>query len=97
MSGTAARPDAKPRRHGDAWWVVSVLGFAVVLAFLVWPLGRVLGGSVLGESGWLALGETYGRVASHRYYWSSVLNSLGLSAAATIGAVLVGTPLAVAL
>ena len=45
----------------------------------------------------LALGETYGRVDSHRYYWSSVLNSLGLSAAATIGAVLVGTPLALAL
>ena len=97
MSGTAPHPDAGPRRHDDAWWVVSAVGFAVVLAFLVWPLSRVLAGSVLGESGWLAFGETYGRVASHRYYWSSLLNSLGLSAAATIGAVLVGTPLALAL
>jgi uncharacterized membrane protein len=60
---------------------VSAVGFAVVLAFLVWPLGRVLAGSVLGDTGWLALGETYGRVVSHRYYWSSFLNSLGLSAA----------------
>jgi iron(III) transport system permease protein len=97
MSGATARPDVKTGRHRDAWWVVSVAGFAVVLAFLVWPLARVLAGSVLGESGWLEIGETYGRVARHRYYWSSVLNSLGLSAAATVGAVLVGTPLAVAL
>ena len=97
MSETARRPAAPPRRHSDAWWVVSAVGFAVVLAFLVWPLGRVLAGSVLGDTGWLALGETYGRVVSHRYYWSSFLNSLGLSAAATLGAVLVGTPLAVAL
>jgi iron(III) transport system permease protein len=97
VSETARRPAAPPRRHSDAWWVVSAVGFAVVLAFLVWPLGRVLAGSVLGDTGWLALGETYGRVVSHRYYWSSFLNSLGLSAAATLGAVLVGTPLAVAL
>jgi iron(III) transport system permease protein len=76
---------------------VSAVGFAAVLAFLVWPLGRVLAGSLLGEQGWLAIGETYGRVIAHRYYWSSILNSLALSTAATFGAVLVGTPLAVAL
>ena len=97
MSAAAVGPDVRPRRHGDGWWAVSALGFILVLAFLIWPLGRVLVGSVLGESGWLALGETYGRVVRHRYYWSSVLNSLGLSVAATVGAVLVGTPLAIAL
>jgi iron(III) transport system permease protein len=97
MSPGSPAASAHPRRRGDAWWVVSAFGFAAVLAFLVWPLARVLAGSVLGDQGWLAFGETYGRVVSHRYYWSSVLNSLGLSAAATVGAVLVGTPLALAL
>jgi iron(III) transport system permease protein len=97
MSGRVASLPMRPPRHADRWWIVSAIGFAAVLAFLVWPLGRVLVGSVIGDRGWLALGETYGRVVSHRYYWSSVLNSLGLSAAATFGAVLIGTPLALAL
>jgi iron(III) transport system permease protein len=97
VSEIAPAPGIGRRRHRDAWWVVSAVGFLVVLAFLVWPLSRVLSGSLVGDGGWLALGETYGRVASHRYYWSSVLNSLWLSAAATLGALLVGTPLALAL
>ena len=97
MTGRVASLPMRPPRHADRWWIVSAIGFAAVLAFLVWPLGRVLVGSVIGDRGWLALGETYGRVVSHRYYWSSVLNSLGLSAAATVGAVLIGTPLALAL
>ncbi len=96
-SGTAPPSSVRPRRPGDAWWVVSTVGFAAVLAFLVWPLSRVVGGSLLGDGGWLALGDTYGRVFAHRYYWSSILNSLALSTAATVGALLVGTPLALAL
>jgi iron(III) transport system permease protein len=97
MTTSAPNPAPIRPRHADRWWLVSVVGFVAVLAFLVWPLGRVLVGSVIGDQGWLGLGATYGRVLSHRYYWSSVLNSLGLSAAATIGAVLIGTPLALAL
>jgi iron(III) transport system permease protein len=98
MSQSAPGPAATPlRRPADLWWVVTAVGFLVVLAFLVWPLARVLIGSLQGEGGSLGLGETYGRVLAHRYYWSSVLNSLALSVAATIGAVLVGTPLALAL
>jgi iron(III) transport system permease protein len=90
-------PGAWAQRHRDGWRAVSVLGFVLVAAFLVWPLGRVLAGSLLGDSGWLALGDTYGRVLGHRYYRSSVFNSLALSAAATAGAVLVGAPLALTL
>jgi iron(III) transport system permease protein len=97
VSGSARPSAVRPRGPRDAWWVVSAVGFAAILAFLVWPLGRVLAGSLLGEQGWLAIGETYGRVIAHRYYWSSILNSLALSTAATLGALLVGTPLALAL
>ncbi len=97
MSSGAAPPGAWARRHRDGWRGVSLLGFALVGAFLVWPLGRVLAGSLLGDGGWLAVGETYGRALGHRYYRSSLLNSLALSAAATAGAVGVGAPLALAL
>jgi iron(III) transport system permease protein len=83
-------------RPTDGWWIVSALAFALVLAFLVWPLLRVLGGSVVGESGGLTLAESYGRVLGHRYYRQSLVNSLLLSTLATVGATLVGTPLALA-
>jgi iron(III) transport system permease protein len=87
----AARPG-----HADRWWLVSAAAFSVVLAFLVWPLAEVLWTSLTGEGGRLVLAENYRRVFSHRYYWISVVNSLVLSGLATVGAVLIGVPLAVA-
>jgi len=84
------------RRRRDPWRVVSVLAFAVVSMFLVWPLAEVLATSLTGEGGRLVLAENYRRVLSHRYYYSSVVNSLVLSALATVGAVCLGTPLAIA-
>lgn len=80
----------------DRWWVVSVAGFAVILAFLAWPLAQVMVTSLLGETGVLVLAENYRRVFGHRYYYGSIVNSLVLSGLATLGAVLVGTPLAIA-
>ena len=76
--------------------MVGVVGFVAVVLFLVWPLLRVLAGSLVGEGGGLALVENYRRVLGHRYYWGSIVNSLLLSTLATVGAVLVGTPLAFA-
>jgi iron(III) transport system permease protein len=83
-----------PRR--DGWWIVTALAFVVVLAALVWPLGEVLLTSLTGEGGRLVLADNYRRVVGHRYYYASVINSLVLSGLATLGAVLLGTPLALA-
>ena len=95
--GPAARlPGWFAGRRPDVWWLVSALAFAAVLAFLVWPLVRLLGGSVVGESGGLTLAESYGRALGHRYYRQSLVNSLLLSALATVGATRLGTPLALA-
>ena len=85
-----------PRRRPDGWWIVGAVGFVVVFLFLVWPLVRVVAGSLTGESGALTLAGNYRRVFGHRYYWSSVVNSLVLSALAMVGTVLVGAPLALA-
>jgi iron(III) transport system permease protein len=87
---------ARRRDRRDRWWVVSLLAFATVLAFLVWPLAEVLWTSLTGEGGRLVLAENYRRVFGHRYYWASLVNSLVLSSLATVGAVLIGTPLAIA-
>jgi iron(III) transport system permease protein len=83
-------------RRGDVWWGVSALAFAAVGLLLVWPLTEVMWTSLTGEAGRVVLMDNYRRVLTHRYYYSSVLNSLVLSTLATVGALLIGTPLAIA-
>jgi iron(III) transport system permease protein len=84
------------RRRRDFWWTVTVLGFLSVLAFLVYPLGTVFVTSFTGEEKRFVLADNYHRFLTHRYYYSSLINSLYLSALATLGALLVGTTLAFA-
>jgi iron(III) transport system permease protein len=83
-------------RRRDFWWSVTVVAFLTVLAFLVYPLATVLGTSFTGEGNRFVLADNYQRFFTHRYYYSSIINSLYLSTLATLGAVLVGTALALA-
>ncbi|MBI3120790.1 MAG: iron ABC transporter permease [candidate division NC10 bacterium] len=84
------------RKRRDFWWSVTLLAFLTVLLFLVYPLATVLVTSFTGEEKRFVLAENYHRFFTHRYYYSSVVNSLYLSALATLGALLVGTTLAFA-
>ncbi|HEV8309136.1 MAG TPA: iron ABC transporter permease [Methylomirabilota bacterium] len=84
------------KRGRDGWSLVSGLAFLTVLLFLAWPIGEVLLTSLSGDGGRLGLAPNYQRVFTHRYYYGSLVNSLLLSTVATLGAVLIGTPLAVA-
>jgi iron(III) transport system permease protein len=84
------------RRRRDFWWCVTVLAFLTVALFLVYPLATVLVTSFTGEEKRFILVENYGRFFFHRYYYSSIINSLYLSTLATLGALLVGTALAFA-
>jgi len=83
-------------RRRDFWWSITVLAFLAVLAFLVYPLATVLVTSFTGEGNRFVLADNYHRFFTHRYYYSSIINSLYLSGLATLGAVLVGTSLAFA-
>jgi len=83
-------------RRRDFWWSVTVLAFLTVVAFLVYPLATVLVTSFTGEEKRFVLADNYQRFFTHRYYYSSIINSLYLSTLATLGAVLVGTALALA-
>lgn len=83
-----------PKR--DVWWVVTVAAFCPVLAFLVYPLTTVLLTSFTGEEQRFVLWANYHRFFTHRYYYSSILNSLWLSSVATAGSLVIGTALAFA-
>lgn len=83
-------------RRRDFWWCVTVLAYLTVALFLVYPLTTILVTSFTGEEHRFILAENYRRVFLHRYYYSSIINSLYLSALATGGALLVGTALAFA-
>jgi iron(III) transport system permease protein len=82
-------------RRRDLWWCVTVLAYLTVALFLVYPLATVLVTSFTGEKRFI-LAENYRRFFFHRYYYSSIINSLFLSTLATGGALLVGTALAFA-
>ena len=84
------------RRRRDLWWLVTVSAFFTVLVFLVYPLVTVLLTSFSGEEKRFVLAENYQRFFTHRYYYSSIINSLYLSTLATIGALALGTSLAFA-
>ena len=84
------------RRQRDLWWMVTVSAFFTVLAFLIYPLVTVLLTSFSGEEKRFVLAENYQRFFTHRYYYSSIINSLYLSTLATIGALALGTSLAFA-
>jgi iron(III) transport system permease protein len=86
---------ATPRSR-DRWWLVGLGAFLAVGALLVWPLAEVFLASLAGEGGRFVLGDNYQRVLTHRYYYRAVLASLVLSGLATVGALLVGVPLALA-
>jgi iron(III) transport system permease protein len=67
---------------------------ALLLLFLLYPLGLVLDASVRADgTGTLTLAN-YARIFASRYYGNSVLNSLLAAMFATAGATLIGTPLA---
>jgi iron(III) transport system permease protein len=83
-------------RRWDFWWCVTVLAYLTVACFLVYPLATVLATSFTGEEKRFVLAENYRRFFFHRYYYSSIINSLYLSTLATAGALLVGTALAFA-
>ncbi len=80
-------------RHArrTVWFWLTLAALAVLTLFLLYPLSRVLigsfGGAAGGPSGWA-------RVASEPKYLSAVFNSITLGLVVTLGAALVGVPMA---
>lgn len=94
----AAAPTARrARRWGrfDFWGVVTIAALVVFLVLLVYPLARLLIASMTGdEGGGAVVLRTYVEFFTRRYYYETLLHSIGVSALVTVIATALGAPLA---
>ncbi|HUX21990.1 MAG TPA: iron ABC transporter permease [Spirochaetia bacterium] len=84
----------KVPRRVDFWTLVTLLGYAVVILFLILPLFNILGSSFIGRNTGRFDLSNYREFLSKPYYYVTMLNSLIVSVGGTIGSVLLGVPLA---
>jgi iron(III) transport system permease protein len=84
----------KRRQRPGFWTLVTVLGYAIVGFFLIYPLFNIFKFAFIDKTtGHFALSnfkEFFGRA----YYTASFLNTLVVSVGGTLGALLLGIPLA---
>ncbi len=80
-------------RRIDFWTLITILGYVIVLIFLIFPLFNIFKASFLDKSGALSLAN-YREFFSKTYYTSAIPNSLLVSFGGTLGALVFGIPLA---
>lgn len=76
------------------WDLTAVLIFIAVIYFLVFPVSRVLLGSLQIEEGGVWTLENFLSFAKYRTYWKSLANSVGVSLAASALTIVLAVPLA---
>jgi iron(III) transport system permease protein len=79
----------KTFRHTIVWGALGLF-----LLFLLYPLSLVLDASLRVDGTGATTLANYARIFASKYYVNSVVNSLLAATFATVGAVLIGTPLA---
>lgn len=95
VAAGAATPARRPWPRVDFWGAVTVGALGVFVLLLVYPLLRLFVASLSGEDGAVAtVLHTYGEFFTRRYYYETLVNSLVVSALATVLATLLGAPLA---
>ncbi len=77
----------------DVWIVVTIAILVCYAIFLLYPMINLLGQSFLDESGGFTL-EHFIRFFSKKYYFSTLWNSVKVSVATTVIALVIGVPLA---
>jgi iron(III) transport system permease protein len=90
MSAPAVSPVAGGRLAAPGFWTaVPMLAWAVLLIFLILPLGSVLISSLRGEAGGLSF-ENWGRLFTSARYFTALVNTLIVGAGGLLGALLLG-------
>jgi iron(III) transport system permease protein len=78
----------------DFWTLVTILGYVIVIVLLIYPLFNIFKASFISnETGKLSL-SNYREFFSKTYYTKTILNSLMVSLGGTLGALVLGVPLA---
>jgi len=78
----------------DFWTLVTIFGYLIVGLLLIYPLFNIFKASFISnETGNLSL-SNYKEFFSKKYYTRTILNSLIVSIGGTLGALLLGVPLA---
>jgi iron(III) transport system permease protein len=81
-------------RDVDIWTMVTILGYVIVGLLLIYPLFNIFKSSFIDpESGLLSLAN-YRKFFSKPYYFKTISNSLIVSLGGTVGALILGVPLA---
>ncbi|MBI4572260.1 MAG: iron ABC transporter permease [candidate division NC10 bacterium] len=82
------------REHVTFWSLVTLLGFCTVIALLIVPMVNIGIASLATAAGDFKIIENYARFFSRKYYYITLVNSLWVSGLATVGAILIGVPMA---
>lgn len=80
-------------RKWDFWTAVTIVVYLLLCVFVVYPLVTLFINSFISEEGGFTI-ENYITFISLKYYRMALLNSFMVSALATLGAILIGVPLA---
>ena len=90
MSAAALAP---PARRFDFWSLVGIGAWAILIVFLLAPLGAVLVSSLRDDSGALSL-ENWRRLFSSARYFNAFVNTLIVGAGGLFGALVLGAIMA---
>lgn len=92
---TALIATARPKKKLTFWSGITLGAIILFVGLLIYPLARLFISSIVGgeESGQSLLG-IYIDFFTKKYYYETLINSLVVSVLATIGAVILGAPLA---
>ncbi len=78
----------------DFWTLVTIFGYLIVIVLLIYPLFNIFKASFISnETGNLSL-SNYREFFSKIYYYRAISNSLIVALGGTLGALLLGVPLA---
>ena len=78
----------------DFWTLVTIFGYVIVIVLLIYPLFNIFKASFISnETGAFSL-SNYKEFFSKTYYTKTITNSLIVSLGGTLGALLLGVPLA---
>jgi iron(III) transport system permease protein len=77
----------------DVWNTITLISFALIILFLLYPLFNILKASFIGSDSGFSM-ENYSFFFRKKYYFNSLINSMVVCTLATIFSTIIGVPMA---